>query len=374
MGIMTAVLFVVWYFNRNIPGLKSWMLSYIFGFFFCLNFLVRPHAPEVIFVAAAQTCVLMMAYLCLLGCRTYVGKRPLSHRYAASAIAALVALSIYFTAVQPHTGARFLILSLGPGVFFLLSARTIAQGKVRSFPARYMVALACGGHGLFLLVRPWLFKLGATELFDAEKAFAFPQFIILESIIAIVILAFGILMLANEHITIELRHLAEKDPLTSVFNRRAFLVLLDKAISMAHRGHTALPVLLIDLDHFKKINDTWGHQSGDDVLRHFVQIVSICLRNEDVLGRIGGEEFAIFLPNASFDDASAVAERLRTMVASEPAATGHGPIPVTVSIGVTLYAKGESPETALHRADKAMYLAKERGRNRVEILTLTPAY
>jgi hypothetical protein len=182
MGIMTAVLFVVWYFNRNIPGLKSWMLSYIFGFFFCLNFLVRPHAPEVILVAAAQTCVLMMAYLCLLGCRTYVGKRPLSHRYAASAIAALVALSIYFTAVQPHTGARFLILSLGPGVFFLLSARTIAQGKVRSFPARYMVALACGGHGLFLLVRPWLFKLGATELFDAEKAFAFPQFIILESI------------------------------------------------------------------------------------------------------------------------------------------------------------------------------------------------
>lgn len=367
MGVMVAALFIFWHFNRRIPGLRAWMLSYLFGFVLSLNFLPRVHLPETLSVVIAQFCMLMAAYLCLLGSQAYMGTRAPPHRYALSAIAALVALSVYFTVAQPNTGARFLIGSLGPGIFFLLSARTMAKGEMRSFPTRYLFAMACGGHGLFLLVRPWLFKLGANGLHDSGQVLLLSQFVLLESIVNLVLMAFGILMLANEFLLTELRDLAEKDPLTNVFNRRAFLILLDKAMSMAQRTHSALPVLLMDLDHFKKINDTWGHQCGDEVLRHFVGVVTNCLRNEDVMGRIGGEEFSIFLPTAGLADATAAAERLCAAVTAKPVTTAQGTIYVTVSIGVTLCAPGDSSEIALHRADQAMYLAKERGRNRVEI-------
>ncbi|MBU1816548.1 MAG: GGDEF domain-containing protein, partial [Gammaproteobacteria bacterium] len=224
-------------------------------------------------------------------------------------------------------------------------------------------------HGTFLLLRPVFFKLAlpanASGQMDVNLV---SQFVVLEAILAVVLLGFGALILANEFITSELRHLAEVDPLTNVFNRRAFLTLLDKAISSAERTQTAVPVLVMDLDHFKKVNDTWGHRAGDDVLRHFVVLANRCLRNEDVLGRLGGEEFAIFLPNAGGGGAIAVAERLRALIEAHPLVTDQRPIHLTVSVGVTLCAHGDTADAALQRADEAMYLAKERGRNRVEVL------
>jgi diguanylate cyclase (GGDEF)-like protein len=103
------------------------------------------------------------------------------------------------------------------------------------------------------------------------------------------------------------------------------------------------------------------------VLRHFVGLAASCLRREDLMGRLGGEEFAIALPLATREGARAVAERLCSLVGQHPAMTEHGPIALTVSVGVTLCAAGEAPEGVLHRADAAMYQAKQRGRNRVEV-------
>lgn len=369
-ALVTAVLFVMWHFNRNIPGLRLWMLSFLCAFVFSTSLLLRERLPEVVSVAISQGAVSLAAYLCLLGSRAYMGRRAVSHAYAAAAIGALVLGAIYFTVVQPHLGMRFVFAGLGAGVFFLLTARTLAQGDVRLVPARYLFAVAAALHGLFLLLRPLLFRLGTGEgPLDGVLVARLSQFVVLESVLALVLLAFGTLMLANEFIANELRHLAEVDPLTNVFNRRAFLTLLDKAMSNAQRtGGGGLPVLVMDLDHFKKVNDTWGHQCGDEVLRHFVLLANRCLRREDVLGRLGGEEFAIALPNAGYEGACTVAERLCAMVAAQPMPTGRGNIAITVSIGITLSMPGDTPEAALQRADEAMYLAKKRGRNRVEAL------
>ena len=139
-------------------------------------------------------------------------------------------------------------------------------------------------------------------------------------------------------------------------------------ILIGQRMRQGLPALALDLDHFKKINDTWGHGGGDDVLRQFVALAQQCLRKEDVMGRLGGEEFAIFLLNADGPGAEAVAERLRALVESQPLRADHHAIPVTVSIGVALCTRGDSAETVLKRADAAMYLAKQNGRNRVEVV------
>ncbi|MES2612400.1 MAG: GGDEF domain-containing protein [Pseudomonadota bacterium] len=369
-ALVTAVLFVMWHFNRNIPGLRLWMLSFLCAFVFSTSLLLREQLPEVLSVAVSQGSVSLAAYLCLLGSRAYMRRRAVSHAYAAVAIGALVLGAIYFTAVRPHLGMRFVFAGLGSGVFFLLTARTLAQGDVRLVPARYLFAVAAALHGLFLLLRPLMFRLGSGAgdgPLDATLVARLSQFVVLESVLALVLLAFGTLMLANEFIANELRHLAEVDPLTNVFNRRAFLTLLDKAMSNAQRtGGGGLPVLVMDLDHFKKVNDTWGHQCGDEVLRHFVLLANRCLRREDVLGRLGGEEFAIALPNAGYEGACTVAERLCAMVAAHPVPTDRGGISITVSIGVTLSTPGDTPEAALQRADEAMYLAKKRGRNRVE--------
>lgn len=371
-ALVTSVLLVMWHFNRGIPGLRLWMLSFLCAFVFSASLLLRERLPEVVSVVISQGAVSLAAYLCLLGSRAYMGRRALPHTYAGLAIGALVLGAIYFTVVQPHLGMRFVLAGLGAGVFFLLTARTMAQGDVRLVPARYLFAVAALAHGMFLLLRPLLFRLG-TGLgegpLDATLVARLSQFVVLESVLALVLFAFGTLMLANEYIASELRHLAEVDPLTNVFNRRAFLTLLDKAMSNAQRtGGGGLPVLVMDLDHFKKVNDTWGHQCGDEVLRHFVMLANRCLRREDVLGRLGGEEFAIALPNADYEGARVVAERLCALVAAQPVPTQRSAIPITVSIGVTQSMPGEKPESVLQRADEAMYLAKKRGRNRVEVV------
>jgi len=370
-ALVTAVLYAVWHFNKNIPGLRLWVLSFLCSSVFTVSLLLRSWLPEVLGVVISQGFVALGAYLCLLAGRMYMGRRPFSHLYAVAALGALLALSVVFTEVYPHVGMRFVLMGLGSGVCYLLTARTLTAGGIHRVPARYLLAGVLCLHGLFVLLRPALFTLGGTASDDGGLGgglmASVPQFILLEAIVATVLLGFGALILTNEFITNELRHLAEVDPLTSVFNRRAFLTLLDKAVSSAQRTQTPVPVLVLDLDHFKTINDTWGHRAGDDVLRHFVALAIRCLRKEDVMGRLGGEEFAIFLPNAGAEGAHAVAERLRVLVESQPAAAGPQSIALTVSIGIALCGQGDSAGAVLQRADEAMYLAKQRGRNRVEM-------
>ena len=374
-ALVTGVLSAVWLFNRRIPGLRFWAQALFCATVFCINLLLRDHVPLPLSVVLAQSSVALAAYLCLLGAREYMGRAPLGHGVALLALALLLGTALFFTLVKPNVQVRIALTGLVPGVLFIAAAHTLARGGFHKVPARYLFAATVGVHGAFLLVRPLLFKLAAPAdgaQPETGMVAALSQFVVLESTLALVLVAFGALMLTNEFITNELRHLAEVDPLTNVFNRRAFLTLLDKAISNAQRTQTTLPVLVMDLDNFKKVNDSWGHRAGDDVLRHFVMLAQRCLRKEDVMGRLGGEEFAIFLPNAGTGGAVAVAERLRAMVEAHPVVTEQRSIALTVSVGVTLCVGSESAGTALQRADEAMYLAKERGRNRVE-MTVAPA-
>lgn len=223
-ALITSVLYAVWFFNKNIPGLRLWMLSFLLGSVFSVSLLTRDMLPEVVSVAISQGSISTAAYLCLLASRMYMGRRPLSHRYAVAGIGALIALSLYFTVVHPHLGMRFLLAGLGPAIGFLLTARTLAHGDVRCVPARYLFALVVGLHGVFLLLRPALFKLStvsSTGQADTHLVQLLSQFVVIEGIVAAVLLGFGALVLANEYITSELRHLAEVDPLTNVFNRSA---------------------------------------------------------------------------------------------------------------------------------------------------------
>ena len=164
-----------------------------------------------------------------------------------------------------------------------------------------------------------------------------------------------------------LRQQATTDDLTGVANRRSFLEALDIEFERLRRHPTLqCSVLAIDLDHFKDVNDTWGHAAGDAVLRHVAQVVNGHTRLGDVLGRTGGEEFTALLPDTTVDEAEALAERLRLQVSLDPLYFAGGAISVTLSIGIAvLTASDARADAALARADRALYEAKAVGRNAV---------
>src|SRR5262249_62041519 len=139
-------------------------------------------------------------------------------------------------------------------------------------------------------------------------------------------------------------------------------------------GHVA-SLLVVDIDHFKDVNDRHGHTGGDEALRHFTGIVRRELRGEDVLGRLGGEEFGILLPETEVMNACAVAERIRRAVEAAPARFGDAPIPLSASFGVACWKPSavESPDALMQRADTALYEAKAAGRNRVVVAGEAPA-
>jgi two-component system cell cycle response regulator len=161
-----------------------------------------------------------------------------------------------------------------------------------------------------------------------------------------------------------LEALLREDGLTGLSNRRAILTQMGGMVSAARRHGHPLSVAVCDLDHFKRINDTHGHKSGDAVLVAAAHAMGTHLRAEDQLGRLGGEEFLVLLPDTDAGAAHHVACKLRAEVAR-----AGGPVGVTVSIGVATW-DGEAPEDLLHRADEALYAAKQAGRDRVMAATL----
>lgn len=368
LGMMTLALAAARSGNRHIPGLGAWTLSYLCGFLGSLSFLFRPPEVSVTSVLLAQGLLFTLAYLNLAGARAYMGRRPFPAWSVGAMLVLLLGVAAFFTTAVPNTPLRVGVLGAVCGALFLASAFTMARGTPQLYPARYFLALACAVHGLILIVRPWLFEAGGALGGRGDGSFLLSEYALLESIVALVMMAFGVLMAAHAHTTEALRQQAERDPLTGVYNSRAFAVLLDKAAHLAGRMGTPLTLLVVDLDNFKRINDTWGHRSGDLALRHFVNIATRSLRTEDIMGRIGGEEFAICLPNTLPEHALSVAERLRADVVAHPALGEHGTLAFTVSIGLARCSPDESPAAALHRADQAMYRAKQRGRNRVETL------
>ncbi len=161
----------------------------------------------------------------------------------------------------------------------------------------------------------------------------------------------------------ELELLAIKDQLTDVFNRRHFSKVLEEELMLAEQEQKSFYLLMIDIDYFKKINDTYGHLYGDEILKLVANCIKDSIRNHDVLARFGGEEFIVLLSKAENADGYQLAERIREKVSQIEYRNERQ---VTVSIGITKYMKGDRTVDIIKRADDLLYAAKENGRNRVE--------
>jgi diguanylate cyclase (GGDEF)-like protein/PAS domain S-box-containing protein len=160
--------------------------------------------------------------------------------------------------------------------------------------------------------------------------------------------------------------MATTDPLTGVSNRRMILDVASREFALSRRHKRALSILGIDVDHFKNVNDSYGHFVGDEVLRHITSAIAAHLRNTDAIGRTGGEEFIVVLPEANYQSAILIAEKLRNRIEKSPAVADGLKIPCKVSIGATSFRPEDTDlEQLLQRTDRALYQAKIEGRNRV---------
>jgi len=187
---------------------------------------------------------------------------------------------------------------------------------------------------------------------------------------SLVALSMGFLLMVNRRLQLALEHASSHDDLTGVYRRAPFFEMLDKELSRSGRHARPLSVLMVDLDNFKAINDQYGHLEGDRVISAYSEKAQRVLRYGDVMGRYGGEEFIVLLPDTAPDDAYAIAERLRAAAAQ---VTSTDALPITVSIGIATSMQGnESAATLVGQADAALYSAKKAGKDCVEFVKQPP--
>ena len=178
-----------------------------------------------------------------------------------------------------------------------------------------------------------------------------------------IILVTIIISFMKNYVRDELEHMSSHDTLTGIYNRSFFNGYMDKAIERFRRYNEPLSLILIDIDHFKHVNDNYGHQVGDEVLRELSSLISSIIRKSDVFARIGGEEFALICSKTTIEDTCILAEKLRKETEKHPFKHVEH---LTISLGVSKFSTKDNPDSFFKRADIALYNAKNNGRNRVE--------
>jgi len=271
----------------------------------------------------------------------------------------------YFTYIQTNTLMRIVIASIAMAILIVRPALALLEPVPGSSRRAKLFTAACLlGLGLVMLVRAVLTirwgshaHLLAPDLVQFASVLLFTVFAVLATL--------GVVWIDIEQLQADLIRLAMFDSLTAVLNRRAFMLEYEREVSRCTREKTGLALAIFDLDHFKDVNDTYGHQVGDQVLRGVADTLRASLRGHDVLGRYGGEEFALLMPGTDVPAALAGTERARLAVGEKPIEAGPVSIPLTVSAGVAAYGvNGSDWESLLRSADAALYEAKRGGRNR----------
>jgi diguanylate cyclase (GGDEF)-like protein len=360
---MVAMLFV-WRVHSSERAVRYWSGAFLALALGAMLVGLRGRLPDFWTVVAGNLLIIGGYFMMHAGTALFT-RRPVAWHVAIGVLLGSAATLAWWSLVSPNIRLRVAVFSAATVVGCGLIVRDLLRSS--HGPQRLTHSVLAGVFLITIvatLVRAIdvLIDPGYTQLFSGGIVqvvwFAAGQAVIFLS-------PFGFLLMTSQRLQLRLDRLANQDELTGVLNRRAFLARTLEQLAELPRGQNTT-LLALDLDHFKRLNDTHGHAAGDAVLRSFARVVTTQLRPNDLFARVGGEEFWILLPDTDVAGAAQLGERLRAAVEAMRVPYGPDSLQITVSIGVSAVSQGDVSQ-ALNTADGALYAAKAEGRNRVVV-------
>jgi diguanylate cyclase (GGDEF)-like protein len=361
-SLLGLFLLFAWMQDR-ITALAWWGGAYLIGAFsgaiWHFGSLISPPVPSNIADVLLFTAVGMI----WTAARLFHG-RPIL--WGAMCLGAIVWLAACFSpAFVDSAASRLMMSSLIVATYTFLTAAELWRERRKSLIRRWPAIFVPMLHGAIFLFPVALAGLGVNGDGAHNPGTGWVAVYAIEIVLYVVGAAFVVLVLAKDRTVRQYKMAAATDPLTELLNRRGFFEAAGEVMARQRANKQPVSVLVFDLDHFKSINDRFGHKAGDATLHLFAAVVRKTMRAGDVIGRLGGEEFVALLPS-KLTDATVAAERVRRAFATTSGAPGSHHVAATVSIGVACGSASAEIDTLIARADTALYRAKTNGRDRVE--------
>jgi diguanylate cyclase (GGDEF)-like protein len=367
-AILGLLLLFAWMQNAQIRAVAWWGCAHLMRASSVVLFGMYGSVSQAISIDVANAMLFLAFAVTWTGARVFDGRKALPVYIVAGPVLWLVVC--HLPSFAGELELRFLLASGIITTYTWLTAYEFWRGRSEPLVSRWPAIFMLFAHGaLFLLRTPLAAMLPwspTTQVFESVW-FTVLSF---EALLFTIAIAFIFLAMAKERTEFRHKTAAMVDPLTGIANRRAFLHDASELTKRNANGSRQIAVLLMDLDHFKSINDRYGHAIGDRVLQVFAESTRETIRPNDLFGRLGGEEFAAVLGDVTREEAVDLAERIHRQFLDAAACVDGYSVGATVSIGVVLTQdSGLDVPELLAQADQALYYAKERGRNRVEVAT-----
>jgi len=359
-----GLLLLSWLYNRHVPALAIWgggFLSVSLGIGLVS---ARGVIPDLLSIMGGNALLALSYGLIWSGIRKFEGRRV--SILATLAGAAVWLLGCQVDAIYDSMTARVILMAGIVSAYTALNVYELWHAQEPAAASRWPIIVLLVAHAALFLLRIPVASTLSLPLAPDDEHVTWLSLIILESLFTIFCLCYLLASLARERIMLMYKRDALVDSLTGIVNRRGFIERGERLLRRASLDNATVVLLLFDLDHFKSINDSFGHQAGDRALKHFSMIATEALRPADLFGRLGGEEFGCMLYDSSLRRGMQVAERVRAAVAATPFDIDDWPLRVTVSVGVASTSGDTDLPALMKEADLALYRAKAKGRNRVE--------
>lgn len=372
--IIAFIMAIYWRTQKTYAGFGYWTLANVAMTVTFSLFALKGIAPEFVTVVIANTSAVSGAFFRYAGVRFFWGAESLPHlRFHQTVVAVCALLLTYYTCIDDNIVLRLFAVSLIISGYFLATARNMIKGATQGYPYEaWTLALLNLVYATLMMGRAfeWLIFPEARHLLIASSmsTLYFSSILLLEVTTALLFLMLNSQRLAKNLLQMQgdLEKLAASDMLTGLYNRRKLEEVCTAAPTHARVHNRPSALLLIDLDHLKQMNDTFGHPAGDALLNTVVKTIRSQLRDQDILGRLGGDEFVVVLPATPEDAAKTFADQIRQSVQCQPFLWEDQEMAMSISVGVAALSDADCNwQDWLKRADTNLYQAKKGGRNQI---------